>query len=107
MMPRDGQHVSWPALVGRNRARYPLLTGKNLSAQEASHGALSTRCCRRTGCSTARGSLLASWPSARRASSVIARMLSTQDLERAFLERSQGLAREAYAQRSSSRSAVE
>jgi hypothetical protein len=35
-------------------------------------------------------------------------MLSTQDLERAFLdERSQGLAREAYAQRSSSRSAVE
>ena len=35
MVPGDGQHVIWPAIVGRNRARYLLLTGKKLSAQEA------------------------------------------------------------------------
>src|SRR4030095_9653740 len=35
MVPGDGQHVIWPAIVGSNRARYLLLTGKKLSAQEA------------------------------------------------------------------------
>src|SRR5262249_7410676 len=35
MVPGDGQHVIWPAIVGRNRARYLLLTGKKLSAREA------------------------------------------------------------------------
>src|SRR5512144_1652884 len=35
MVPGDGQHVIWPAIVGRNRARYLLLTGKKLSAQGA------------------------------------------------------------------------
>jgi enoyl-CoA hydratase/carnithine racemase len=35
MVPGDGQHVIWPAIIGRNRARYLLLTGKKLSAQEA------------------------------------------------------------------------
>jgi hypothetical protein len=62
MTPRDGQRAIWPALFGRNPGRYLLLTGKKLSAQEASHGAVSTRCWRRTGCSTARGSWLAYTP---------------------------------------------
>jgi enoyl-CoA hydratase/carnithine racemase len=34
-VPGDGQHVIWNFLVGHNRGRYLLLTGKKLSAQEA------------------------------------------------------------------------
>lgn len=36
-VPSDGVHVIWPLLLGPNRARYFLLTGQRLSAQEA-HG---------------------------------------------------------------------
>ena len=35
MVPGDGQHVVWDALVGPSRARYLLLTGYQLRAQEA------------------------------------------------------------------------
>jgi enoyl-CoA hydratase/carnithine racemase len=35
MVPGDGQHVMWEALVGPSRARYLLLTGYQLTAQEA------------------------------------------------------------------------
>jgi enoyl-CoA hydratase/carnithine racemase len=35
MVPGDGQHVVWDALVGPSRARYFLLTGYELSAKEA------------------------------------------------------------------------
>jgi enoyl-CoA hydratase/carnithine racemase len=35
MVPGDGQHVVWDALVGPSRARYFLLTGQKLTAQEA------------------------------------------------------------------------
>lgn len=35
MVPGDGQHVLWDALVGPSRARYLLLTGYQLKAQEA------------------------------------------------------------------------
>jgi enoyl-CoA hydratase/carnithine racemase len=35
MVPGDGQHVLWDALVGPSRARYLLLTGYRLEAQEA------------------------------------------------------------------------
>ena len=35
MVPGDGQHVIWSVLAGHNRARYFLLTGMKLSAQEA------------------------------------------------------------------------
>jgi enoyl-CoA hydratase/carnithine racemase len=35
MVPGDGQHVIWEHLVGPNRARYFLLMGYKLSAQEA------------------------------------------------------------------------
>jgi enoyl-CoA hydratase/carnithine racemase len=34
-VPGDGQHVIWNFLVGHNRGRYLLLTGKKLTAQEA------------------------------------------------------------------------
>jgi enoyl-CoA hydratase/carnithine racemase len=35
MVPGDGQHVVWEALVGPSRARYLLLMGYQLTAQEA------------------------------------------------------------------------
>ena len=35
MVPGDGQHVVWDALVGPSRARYLLLMGYQLTAQEA------------------------------------------------------------------------
>jgi enoyl-CoA hydratase/carnithine racemase len=35
MVPGDGQHIVWDALVGPSRARYLLLMGKQLTAQEA------------------------------------------------------------------------
>jgi enoyl-CoA hydratase/carnithine racemase len=35
MVPGDGQHVVWDQLVGPSRARYLLLTGYKLTAQEA------------------------------------------------------------------------
>jgi enoyl-CoA hydratase/carnithine racemase len=100
MVPGDGQHVIWPLLVGRNRARYMLLTGKRLSAQEALEwGAVNEV--------LPRDQLLdRAWELARdlarRPPLVLryTRMLFTQDLKRAFLdELAHGLARETYAQR--------
>jgi enoyl-CoA hydratase/carnithine racemase len=35
MVPGDGQHVVWDALVGPSRARYLLLMGTQLTAQQA------------------------------------------------------------------------
>lgn len=35
IVPGDGVHVVWPLLLGPNRGRYFLLTGQQLSAQEA------------------------------------------------------------------------
>jgi enoyl-CoA hydratase/carnithine racemase len=35
VVPGDGVHVVWPLLLGMNRGRYFLLTGQELSAQEA------------------------------------------------------------------------
>ncbi|UXA05360.1 enoyl-CoA hydratase/isomerase family protein [Mycobacterium sp. SMC-2] len=35
MVPGDGQHIAWPMVVGPNRARYLMLTGHTLSAQQA------------------------------------------------------------------------
>ena len=100
MVPGDGQHVIWPAIVGRNRARYMLLTGKKLSAQEALEwGAVNEV--------LPKDRLLdRAWELARelarRPPLVLryTRMLFTQDLKRAFLdELGHGLARETYAQR--------
>jgi enoyl-CoA hydratase/carnithine racemase len=100
MVPGDGQHVIWPAIVGRNRARYLLLTGKKLSAHEALEwGAVNEV--------LPKDRLLdRAWELARelakRPPLVLryTRTLFTQDLKRAFLdELSHGLARETYAQR--------
>ena len=35
LVPGDGVHVVWPMLLGMNRGRYFLMTGQELSAQEA------------------------------------------------------------------------
>ena len=35
LVPGDGVHVVWPMLLGLNRARYFLMTGQELSANEA------------------------------------------------------------------------
>jgi len=100
MVPGDGQHVIWQRLVGPNRARYMLLTGKKLSAREAlAWGAVAEV--------LPKDKLLdRAWELARelarRPPLVLryTRLLFTQDLKRAFLdEQAHGLARETYAQR--------
>jgi enoyl-CoA hydratase/carnithine racemase len=100
MVPGDGQHVIWPAIVGRNRARYMLLTGKKLSAREALEwGAVNEV--------LPKDRLLdRAWELARELARRppltlrYTRMLFTQDLKRAFLdELGHGIARETYAQR--------
>ncbi len=35
VLPGDGAHIVWPALLGINRARYFLLTGQSIGADEA------------------------------------------------------------------------
>jgi enoyl-CoA hydratase/carnithine racemase len=35
VVPGDGVHVAWPLLLGPNRGRYFLLTGEEISAQQA------------------------------------------------------------------------
>jgi len=100
MVPGDGQHVIWPAIIGRNRARYMLFTGKKLSAHEAREwGAV--------GEVLPKDRLLdRAWELARELAKRppltlrYTRMLFTQDLKRAFLdELAHGIARETYAQR--------
>jgi enoyl-CoA hydratase/carnithine racemase len=100
MVPGDGQHVIWSFLVGHNRGRYLLLTGKKLSAREALQwGAVAEV--------TPKDQLLTrAWELARelakRPPLVLryTRQLFTQPLKRAFLdELGHGLARETYAQR--------
>jgi len=100
MVPGDGQHVIWPWLVGRNRARYMLLTGKKLPAREALEWGVVAEVLPKDRL------LERAWELARelakRPPLVLryTRMLFTQDLKRAFLdELAHGLARETYAQR--------
>ncbi|MBA4863610.1 enoyl-CoA hydratase/isomerase family protein [Streptomyces sp. PSKA54] len=99
-VPGDGQHVIWNFLVGHNRGRYLLLTGKKLGAQEALEwGAVAEV--------LPKEQLLdRAWELARelakRPPLVLryTRQLFTQELKRAFLnELGHGLARETYAQR--------
>jgi enoyl-CoA hydratase/carnithine racemase len=100
MVPGDGQHVIWPLLVGRNRARYLLLTGQKLSAQKALEwGAVAEVLPKER-------LLDRAWELARDLARRppltlrYTRMLFTQDLKRAFLdELAHGIARETYAQR--------
>lgn len=67
-VPGDGQHVIWNHIVGPNRARYLLLTGRSSPRRRRWSGARSTRSCRRTSCSTGRGSSPASSSRSRRSS---------------------------------------
>jgi enoyl-CoA hydratase/carnithine racemase len=99
-VPGDGQHVIWSFLVGHNRARYLLLTGKKLSAQEAVEwGAVNEV--------LPKDQLLdRAWELARELvkrpplTLRYTRMLFTNPLRRVFVdELSHGLARETYAQR--------
>jgi enoyl-CoA hydratase/carnithine racemase len=98
-VPGDGQHVIWSFLVGHNRARYLLLTGKKLGAREAlDWGAVNEVLPKDQVLDRA-------WELARelvkRPPLVLrqTRQLFTQNLKRAYLdELGHGLAREAYAQ---------
>jgi enoyl-CoA hydratase/carnithine racemase len=99
LVPGDGQHVIWSFLVGHNRARHLLLTGKKVTAQEALEwGAVAEV--------LPKDQLLdRAWELARelvkRPPLVLryTRQLFTQQLKRAFLaDLGHGLARETYAQ---------
>jgi enoyl-CoA hydratase/carnithine racemase len=98
-VPGDGQHIIWSFLVGHNRARYLLLTGKKLGAREAlAWGAVAE-------VHPKEKVLDRAWEIARelarRPPLVLryTRQLFTQPLKRAFLdELGHGLARETYAQ---------
>jgi enoyl-CoA hydratase/carnithine racemase len=99
-VPGDGQHVIWNFLVGHNRGRYLLLTGKKLSAQQALEwGAVAEV--------LPKDQLLdRAWELARELvkrpplTLRYTRQLFTQELKRVFLdELGHGLARETYAQR--------
>ncbi|WP_026402400.1 enoyl-CoA hydratase/isomerase family protein [Actinomadura rifamycini] len=98
-VPGDGQHVIWNHVVGPNRARYLLLTGKKLSAREALEwGAVNEVLPKDRVLDRA-------WELARelvkRPPLVLryTRQLFTQNLKRAYLdELGHGLARETYAQ---------
>ncbi|GGU97640.1 crotonase [Actinomadura cremea] len=98
-VPGDGQHVIWNHVVGPNRARYMLLTGKKLSAAEAlDWGAVNEVLPKDQVLDRA-------WALARelvRKPPLVlryTRQLFTQNLKRAYLdELGHGLARETYAQ---------
>jgi len=100
MVPGDGQHVIWPLLVGYNRARYMLLTGKKIPATQALEWGVVAEV-------LPKDRLLdRAWELARdlalRPPLTLryTRQLFTQGLKRAFLdELAHGIAREAYAQR--------
>lgn len=99
-VPGDGQHVIWSVLVGHNRARYFLLTGKKLSAREALEwGAVNEVLPKDQVLDRA-------WELARELvrrpplTLRYTRQLFTHPLKRAFLDDlGHGLARETYAQR--------
>lgn len=98
-VPGDGQHVIWSFLVGHNRARYFLLTGMKLSAQQAMEwGAVNEVLPKDKVVDRA-------WEHAyelvKRPPLVLryTRQLFTQQLKRAFMdELGHGVARETYAQ---------
>lgn len=100
MVPGDGQHIAWPLVVGPNRARYLMLTGHTLSAQQALEwGAVAEV--------LPKGDVLdRAWELARDIAkrpplaTRYTRLLFTQGLKRACIdELSHGIALELYAQR--------
>ena len=99
-VPGDGQHVIWSVLAGHNRARYFLLTGQKLSAQEAKEWGVVNEV-------LPKDKLLdRAWEHARELvkrpplTLRYTRQLFTNPLKRAFVnELGHGLGRETYAQR--------
>ena len=99
-VPGDGQHVIWSYLAGHTRARYFLLTGMKLGAQEAKEWGVVNEV-------LPKDQLLdRAWELARELvkrpplTLRYSRQLFTNPLKRAFLdELGHGLARETYAQR--------
>jgi enoyl-CoA hydratase/carnithine racemase len=99
-VPGDGQHVIWSFLAGHTRARYFLLTGKKLGAQEAKEWGVVNEV-------LPKDRLLdRAWELARELvkrpplTLRYSRQLFTNPLKRAFIdELGHGLARETYAQR--------
>ena len=99
-VPGDGQHVIWSFLAGHNRARYFLLTGQKLSAQEAKEWGVVNEV-------LPKDKLLdRAWEHARELvkrpplTLRYTRQLFTNPLKRAFVnELGHGLGRETYAQR--------
>jgi enoyl-CoA hydratase/carnithine racemase len=100
MVPGDGQHIAWPLVVGPTRARYLMLTGYSLSAQQALEwGAVAEVLPKER-------LLDRAWELAREIAkrppmaTRYTRMLFTQNLKRACIdELSHGIALELYAQR--------
>jgi enoyl-CoA hydratase/carnithine racemase len=100
MVPGDGQHVIWPMLVGRNRARYMLLTGRKLPAQEALEWGVVAEVLPKPQLLDRAWELAHELAKRPPLALRYTRLLFTQDFKRAFLnELAHGLARETYAQR--------
>lgn len=100
MVPGDGQHVIWPMLVGRNRARYMLLTGRKLPAQEALEWGVVAEVLPKDKLLDRAWELAHELAKRPPLALRYTRLLFTQDFKRAFLdELAHGLARETYAQR--------
>jgi enoyl-CoA hydratase/carnithine racemase len=100
MVPGDGQHVIWPMLVGRNRARYMLLTGRKLPAQEALEWGVVAEVLPKPQLLDRAWELAHDLAKRPPLALRYTRLLFTQDFKRAFLnELAHGLARETYAQR--------
>ena len=100
MVPGDGQHVLWPMLVGRNRARHLLLTGRKLLAQEALDWGVVAEVLPKAGLLDRAWELAHELAKRPPLTLRYTRLLFTQDFKRAFLdELAHGLARETYAQR--------
>lgn len=100
MVPGDGQHVIWPMLVGRNRARYMLLTGRKLPAREALEWGVVAEVLPKPQLLDRAWELAHELAKRPPLALRYTRLLFTQDFKRAFLnELAHGLARETYAQR--------
>lgn len=100
MVPGDGQHVLWPMLVGRNRARHLLLTGRKVPAQEALEWGVVAEVLPKDRLLDRARELAHELAKRPPLTLRYTRLLFTQDFKRAFLdELAHGLARETYAQR--------
>jgi enoyl-CoA hydratase/carnithine racemase len=99
-VPGDGQHVIWSYLAGHTRARYFLLTGKKLGAQEAKEWGVVNEVLPKDQVLDRAWELACELVKRPPLTLRYTRQLFTNPLKRAFLdELGHGLARETYAQR--------